>query len=141
MSLRFRFFFFFQAEDGIRDSSVTGVQTCALPISKAAEALGKVLFLVKRIDEATYRRSPRHEALPQVGQVQRSASRTHTLRGPTHIDETAHWQCGSTNNSPGPTALRLLTSAPAICCWKESRRTNRATLLRGGERHNQGRPQ
>src|SRR5260370_12683357 len=28
------FFFFFQAEDGIRDSSVTGVQTCALPISE-----------------------------------------------------------------------------------------------------------
>ena len=26
-------FFFFQAEDGIRDWSVTGVQTCALPIS------------------------------------------------------------------------------------------------------------
>src|SRR5260370_23155567 len=26
------FIFFFQAEDGIRDSSVTGVQTCALPI-------------------------------------------------------------------------------------------------------------
>src|SRR3954449_4080732 len=25
-------FFFFQAEDGIRDESVTGVQTCALPI-------------------------------------------------------------------------------------------------------------
>src|SRR5260370_7953578 len=25
-------FFFFRAEDGIRDSSVTGVQTCALPI-------------------------------------------------------------------------------------------------------------
>src|SRR5690606_40507106 len=31
-------FFFFQAEDGIRDFHVTGVQTCALPI----------LFLVKR---------------------------------------------------------------------------------------------
>src|SRR5437762_10606714 len=27
--------FFFQAEDGIRDTSVTGVQTCALPISHA----------------------------------------------------------------------------------------------------------
>src|SRR2546421_7295340 len=27
------FFFFFQAEDGIRDLIVTGVQTCALPIS------------------------------------------------------------------------------------------------------------
>ena len=29
----FCIFFFFQAEDGIRDTSVTGVQTCALPIS------------------------------------------------------------------------------------------------------------
>src|SRR5215510_12745441 len=29
----FLFFFFFQAEDGIRDGHVTGVQTCALPIS------------------------------------------------------------------------------------------------------------
>src|SRR2546429_5059651 len=28
-------FFFFQAEDGIRDVAVTGVQTCALPISFA----------------------------------------------------------------------------------------------------------
>src|SRR5260370_5375104 len=28
--------FFFQAEDGIRDSSVTGVQTCALPIYVSA---------------------------------------------------------------------------------------------------------
>src|SRR5437016_9510560 len=31
------FFFFFQAEDGIRDWSVTGVQTCALPISARIE--------------------------------------------------------------------------------------------------------
>src|SRR5438034_5032784 len=30
------FFFFFQAEDGIRDHCVTGVQTCALPISQAS---------------------------------------------------------------------------------------------------------
>src|SRR6266567_5502143 len=29
----FCYFFFFQAEDGIRDLTVTGVQTCALPIS------------------------------------------------------------------------------------------------------------
>src|SRR2546422_11643090 len=29
------FFFFFQAEDGIRDVAVTGVQTCALPILTA----------------------------------------------------------------------------------------------------------
>src|SRR5256886_12668666 len=31
-------FFFFQAEDGIRDLTVTGVQTCALPISVVAAA-------------------------------------------------------------------------------------------------------
>src|SRR2546430_168218 len=30
------FFFFFQAEDGIRDLTVTGVQTCALPISSSS---------------------------------------------------------------------------------------------------------
>src|SRR5439155_17231871 len=33
LCLFFLFFFFFQAEDGIRDGHVTGVQTCALPIS------------------------------------------------------------------------------------------------------------
>src|SRR5687767_15313002 len=32
------FFFFFQAEDGIRDKLVTGVQTCALPISRASDS-------------------------------------------------------------------------------------------------------
>src|SRR5687767_15728818 len=30
------FFFFFQAEDGIRDKLVTGVQTCALPILRTS---------------------------------------------------------------------------------------------------------
>src|SRR5207302_6910038 len=33
----YTFFFFFQAEDGIRDFHVTGVQTCALPISARCE--------------------------------------------------------------------------------------------------------
>src|SRR5260370_11779137 len=37
----FLIFFFFQAEDGIRDSSVTGVQTCALPISGAGGREGE----------------------------------------------------------------------------------------------------
>src|SRR5439155_12711495 len=32
------FFFFFQAEDGIRDGHVTGVQTCALPICRGGWA-------------------------------------------------------------------------------------------------------
>src|SRR2546427_6814160 len=34
-------FFFFQAEDGIRDLTVTGVQTCALPIWSALRGLSK----------------------------------------------------------------------------------------------------
>ena len=42
----FSLFFFFQAEDGIRDVAVTGVQTCALPIwgllcESAQHILGK----------------------------------------------------------------------------------------------------
>src|SRR2546430_4279105 len=36
-------FFFFQAEDGIRDLTVTGVQTCALPISRGGRLEGIAL--------------------------------------------------------------------------------------------------
>src|SRR6266851_6351474 len=36
-------FFFFQAEDGIRDRDVTGVQTCALPICNPAAAARVIL--------------------------------------------------------------------------------------------------
>src|SRR5256884_1203498 len=35
------FFFFFQAEDGIRDVAVTGVQTCALPICTELWAMSR----------------------------------------------------------------------------------------------------
>src|SRR2546430_3737386 len=35
LELYMLFFFFFQAEDGIRDLTVTGVQTCGLPISRS----------------------------------------------------------------------------------------------------------
>src|SRR2546429_9948163 len=34
-------FFFFQAEDGIRDVAVTGVQTCALPIFEFKQIIGR----------------------------------------------------------------------------------------------------
>src|SRR5688572_31507860 len=37
------FFFFFQAEDGIRDLTVTGVQTCALPISTMRRRMGRAV--------------------------------------------------------------------------------------------------
>src|SRR5256885_8913484 len=41
--------FFFQAEDGIRDYKVTGVQTCALPIFALGEAVVLVLGDVERL--------------------------------------------------------------------------------------------
>src|SRR2546429_2144260 len=43
-------FFFFQAEDGIRDVAVTGVQTCALPIFSGAQRhvdVGQVVLVKK----------------------------------------------------------------------------------------------
>src|SRR6266446_8039708 len=43
-------FFFFQAEDGIRDYKVTGVQTCALPISTILGAGGHELRTVRFIE-------------------------------------------------------------------------------------------
>src|SRR2546430_5871309 len=42
------FFFFFQAEDGIRDLTVTGVQTCALPIFEGHVECRRVLLLRPR---------------------------------------------------------------------------------------------
>src|SRR6266508_6232036 len=65
--------FFFQAEDGIRDGHVTGVQTCALPISASVEVLR---FLVRRIEAmpcaivVTYRDDEigdQHSARPLLG--------------------------------------------------------------------------
>src|SRR6266853_3166899 len=37
------FFFFFQAEDGIRDLTVTGVQTCALPIFRETREMAPLV--------------------------------------------------------------------------------------------------
>src|SRR2546430_5806898 len=48
-------FFFFQAEDGIRDLTVTGVQTCALPICLLAVA---TLFILAFVHRTIYLPSP-----------------------------------------------------------------------------------
>src|SRR5712692_1208219 len=53
------FFFFFQAEDGIRDGTVTGVQTCALPIL-TTEAPPRSLDFIREIVEDDLR-SGRHQ--------------------------------------------------------------------------------
>src|SRR5437773_3245341 len=53
------FFFFFQAEDGIRDRDVTGVQTCALPISPI-----RVMASWARRSSSGRRRSLGHASTP-----------------------------------------------------------------------------
>ena len=58
-------FFFFQAEDGIRDHCVTGVQTCALPISyggrircgEVSDSSGCLLLRKPKIKFLGFRRS------------------------------------------------------------------------------------
>src|SRR2546426_11453550 len=59
-------FFFFQAEDGIRDYKVTGVQTCALPISRDASA--------RRGPPARRARRPAYRP-PQQGEIGRASCR------------------------------------------------------------------
>src|SRR5690606_40572965 len=49
-ALFFSFVFFFQAEDGIRDFHVTGVQTCALPISRAHLPLKRTRMTLVSVD-------------------------------------------------------------------------------------------
>src|SRR5256884_247835 len=51
------YFFFFQAEDGIRDVAVTGVQTCALPISSCARTPAAVSVRTQRVPPGAYTRS------------------------------------------------------------------------------------
>src|SRR5438876_7656138 len=88
---RVQCYFFFQAEDGIRDGRVTGVQTCALPISLALIEHGcdppQVHPQVVRIEEAVaaeggerlhvvlrcLRRLPQHESAVRAAREDRKS--------------------------------------------------------------------
>src|SRR5690606_40736163 len=62
------FFFFFQADDGIRDFHVTGVQTCALPISVAlAERVDRPSVALGRQLVRRQRREPARDVGAQGG--------------------------------------------------------------------------
>src|SRR6267143_3610288 len=75
------FFFFFQAEDGIRDGTVTGVQTCALPIFE--QALANVtnmgLYRVERDTRRELRADP-EIAFVELGQEFLAESREEEQR-------------------------------------------------------------
>src|SRR5256885_10681800 len=57
---------FFQAEDGIRDYKVTGVQTCALPISGLEDALEEHLPKQPRVGRVAAQRAPDAQAREAV---------------------------------------------------------------------------
>src|SRR5438046_9342266 len=77
------FFFFFQAEDGIRDWSVTGVQTCALPISHpdAASRVGDGPHMVgSRVKNSTRYLRQRRCVIPDNPAVIRIVVRSEERR-------------------------------------------------------------
>src|SRR5216684_6706845 len=59
--------FFFQAEDGIRDVAVTGVQTCALPISLDVVGERWALLLLRELFAGPKRFTDLAEGLPGIG--------------------------------------------------------------------------
>src|SRR2546430_17714506 len=66
-------FFFFQAEDGIRDLTVTGVQTCALPPCVRSIAVVRLSGGLRRWAASVVETRPRRE--PRRRQVQRASQR------------------------------------------------------------------
>src|SRR5260221_7161781 len=89
-------FFFFQAEDGIRDHCVTGVQTCALPISNEGDfalipgSMGDASYLVTGLGAADWLWSCSHGA---GRRMRRQAVRA--LRPEAHAGRAGEqgWQC------------------------------------------------
>src|SRR5256885_8260255 len=77
----YRWFFFFQAEDGIRDYKVTGVQTCALPICGGEYAFRKRAHVAVRKSDVEPHACAHRGGLPQraPGGVahEREAAREH----------------------------------------------------------------
>src|SRR5690554_8138725 len=80
--------FFFQAEDGIRDADVTGVQTCALPI---CSALARELWRLRRLRRHEHLRQ-RLTALPEASAGEARAT-AEALRCALALDDDhPHWQ-------------------------------------------------
>src|SRR2546429_6476259 len=88
-------FFFFQAEDGIRDVAVTGVQTCALPIFPGRTYLAlhghrwikaKARRVVHRLNIHTLAQEEATQLEPNaIGRVERSEEHTSELQSRLHL--------------------------------------------------------
>src|SRR2546421_9645875 len=93
-------FFFFQAEDGIRDLIVTGVQTCALPISRRARQT-----LVQRL-ERLERDEFRDPGIAELTEVRRGLAREGREQllmsgGPGQLLGSEERRVGGEGRSPG----------------------------------------
>src|SRR6267154_6505797 len=78
------FFFFFQAEDGIRDGRVTGVQTCALPISWAARERAAVFGDLQPVPDCLLRDFRAVFSRPAAGAIGARADRRSYETGRAH---------------------------------------------------------
>src|SRR5207249_8066398 len=99
----FFFFFFFQAEDGIRDRNVTGVQTCALPISRRFNpqnaSAHQISVLLSTISNSSSSLGSHRQVLYSAGQFPRSLSETQVCR--PHRRKFLH-KCTPTDHLPAP---------------------------------------
>src|SRR5436305_10522909 len=89
--LSFCCFFFFQAEDGIRDADVTGVQTCALPISWSrvpSSACRLAEVAVRQADDGTLDHAgERVDHRLDLGRVDVEAARDHEVLAAARSEE------------------------------------------------------
>src|SRR2546425_9801637 len=117
------FFFFFQAEDGIRDKLVTGVQTCALPICLVREcdredACGRDAPLLDQVSDP--RREDARFPRARAGEHQQRAAGMPDRGLLGGIEGQAHFALtsgnSSTNSAPPPFGPGRYSSRPACCC-------------------------
>src|SRR2546430_10341968 len=78
-------FFFFQAEAGIRDLTVTGVQTCALPISHGPRRDRQALRGRAADDHGSRRRFDAHTPRPRRMPLLRSEEHTSELQSQSNL--------------------------------------------------------
>src|SRR5438034_8359284 len=134
------FFFFFQAEDGIRDHCVTGVQTCALPISSAENVytvlqgleaaanlivlMGAGVFFLFRIEERLKRRAAL-KALHELRSIVHVIDMHQLTKDPGSVVSIA----GKTASSPARTLSRIEVARYLDYCSEMLSLTSKVAVL------------
>src|SRR6266702_7810446 len=101
-------FFFFQAEDGIRDGHVTGVQTCALPIS-----LQSPVRPARRLQTNTHAPGNLHPSPAQIPAARVAPAATPAaVQTPTHPQLLLQRMTPQTPDPPAGSFPRCKSSSP-----------------------------